>query len=548
MKKTLCVFVILAVVSFSLAAGGGGQTQQTAGGPVKLSYWEVLGTAANAHSSLATHPGWIELQKRMGVEIDFRTPPRGGANEREAFNLMVTSRNFPDIITYSWFSLPGGPGQYIQDDVIIKLNDPIDKWAPDVKKAFQKFPVARREATLDDGTLYCFPQIYSTQDFGYQYGPMARKDLLEKVPGVNASQFPGNMETLEEWERILTAVKNSGLKGDSGRDIIPLSYLFDDEDNQISSFIMGAWGINQRFTQENGKAVYGPADPRYREYLTLMKRWYDNGLIDREFAANDDDMLDEKVLDNRVFAFVGYMGGSFTRYTGLGRESNPAFMINALKYPVLKKGDKPALAYKANDFYGTGAAITTACKNVETAVRLLNYDYTDEGYILGNFGIEGQTFNWDSSNYTTQLISSTHAGFPRYTDIIMNNPQYTKDVTTGTLIRARLNIGVKAVEFLNQRDNLPEQLGPVGRSQWMDASNANRMPAVYATEQESADLGRIMNDINTYADESTVAFITGTRALNDANWNAYIQTMKGMNLDRALTILTAQIERYNKRP
>jgi len=57
-----------------------------------------------------------------------------------------------------------------------------------------------------------------------------------------------------------------------------------------------------------------------------------------------------------------------------------------------------------------------------------------------------------------------------------------------------------------------------------------------------------MNEINTYVDEMTIKFITGTEAFTDASWNNYLQTIQRMNLARALDITRAQMDRYNRRP
>jgi putative aldouronate transport system substrate-binding protein len=484
----------------------------------------------------------------MNVEIEFRHPSIGA--ETEGFNLLIASRDFPDIITYGWFGVAGGPGQYIQDDVIIKLNDVIDKWAPNLKNAYKKFPVAAREAIMDDGTHYNFPCIYSNAALASFYGPLIRKDLLAKVPGIDASQFPNNMETLDEWERMLVAVKNSGLKGDSGRAIIPLCLHL--EGNYFSSyFIVGAWNIGFRFTQENNRPVYGPADPRYREYLTLMRRWFGLGLIDPEYPTNhlsSNRLLGEKVLDNRAFAIAGSMGGASTAYHGMALPNNPSFILATTKYPVLRKGDMPNLSFRTFDYTGGGGAITTACKNIEAAARLLDYDYSDDGYILANFGIEGQTFQWEPGSYVTDLVMNKHPGYPRYMDIIVKNPDgYSRDVATGSIVRVGNNVGVKSPEFLEQRDSLPAQVGPLGRQLWMTVSNTNRMPAITATQQESTEMARIMNEINTYADEMTIKFITGAEPLTDATWNNYIQTIQRMGLARALEITSAQIVRYYNR-
>jgi putative aldouronate transport system substrate-binding protein len=544
MKKLICGLIVLCMLAGSLFAGGGGQQAGGSGasGPVKLTYYEGLSRAAQGNKSFDTHFGRIELLKRTNVELEYISPPVG--NETEHFNLMIASRDFPDIITYWWLTVPGGPAAYIEDQVIIKLNDVIDKWAPDVKVSLNKYSTARRESELDDGTMYMFPKIYTDPEFRLAWGPMFRRDLADKIPALQGTRFPEDMETLEEWEKILTIVKNSGLKADSGRNLIPLSFT---PGNMVRVFITGAWGISGRFTQENGNPVYGPSDPRFFEYLTLMKRWYDLGLIDPEFAANTPRILDEKVLDNRVFAFTHNMGNGLTRYTGLARPSNPEFLLNVLKQPVLKKGDMPNLSDRTYDIQGCGAAISTACKNIETAARFLNYLYSEDGVILSNFGIEGETFVWDTSmRETTNLVTSTHRGYPRYTDKIMNNPDYSKDIALSVFLDAGLeSYGLRMVEFLNQRDNLPEQVGSKGRALWA-ASDKNMIPAVLPTQEESSEFSRLMSEINTYVDEMTVKFIMGAEPLS--RFNEFVQTQKRMGIDRALAIMRVQIGRYNQRP
>ena len=56
-----------------------------------------------------------------------------------------------------------------------------------------------------------------------------------------------------------------------------------------------------------------------------------------------------------------------------------------------------------------------------------------------------------------------------------------------------------------------------------------------------------MNDITTYTDEMITKFVLGTEALNDASWNAYVSNIKRMNIDRAIAIQTAALDRYKKR-
>jgi putative aldouronate transport system substrate-binding protein len=546
MKKLICGLIVFCTLAIPLFAGGGGQQQSTDSGSqrVKLSYWEDMDRAVNGHKSFATHPVFMELQKRLNVDLEFRHPPAG--NVAESFNLMVASRDLPDIITYNWFQISGGVANYIKDDVIIPLDDVFSKYAPALKKVFEKYPAARRESSLDDGTHYCFPLIYADPIMIFGGGPMFRRDLLNKIPGIDGSKVPMEIETLDDWEKLFLAVKNSGLKGDSGNDIIP---LLANVGGDTSFTPVGAFGINTRFSQNNGKVVYGPADPRYLDYLTLMKRWYDLGILDREFAANNARLIDEKVLDNRVFFFYHYMGNGITRYTGLARATNPNFLLNIARVPVLKKGELASSGRSGlTEFARYGAAITTACKNVETAARLLDYNYTDEGYILTNFGIEGVHFTWDTDKRKeTKLVFSAHAGYPKYSDIIMNNPSFTPDVAMSVYVTANnMSYGFKSPEFLEQRDGLPEQVGAMGRVLWTMEDDSIILPAITPTTEESAEFGRIMNAINTYTDEMSVKFVTGVEPLS--RFNEYVQTQKRMGLDRAIALVQAQLDRYNTRP
>ncbi len=91
------------------------------------------------------------------VNIDFKHPPEG--LDKEQFNLMLASNNLPDMIYWSWNTVPGGPSKMLQDGAIIKLNDLIDKYAPNIKKIYKENSNIRKQSMLDDGSYYMFPFI-----------------------------------------------------------------------------------------------------------------------------------------------------------------------------------------------------------------------------------------------------------------------------------------------------------------------------------------------------------------------------------------------------
>ena len=71
------------------------------------------------------------------------------------------------------------------------------------------------------------------------------------------------------------------------------------------------------------------------------------------------------------------------------------------------------------------------------------------------------------------------------------------------------------------------------------------VPPVTPTAEESKEMARIMNDINTYRDEYTLKFILGTVSMDE--WDNYVSTIKGMGLDKVLEIQNTALERYKSR-
>ena len=488
--------------------------------PLTLRFWAQLGRSAISLSTFDDMLAYQELQKRTGITIEFIHPPVGG--ETEQFNLLVASRDLPDMIEHSWRSVSGGPGAYIKDDIIIPLNDLLDQYAPNLLQTYKDIPQARKEAIMDDGTHYMFPCLYVSPELQHATGPVLRGDWLKQM----GEEEP---ETIDEWYELLLKVKDTTFNGNT--DVIPFTLNGKDDFNGTHIFI-GAWGITTRYSQENGKIVFGPTDPRFIEFLELMNDWYDKGLLDSEFAANVAKDKDDKVMGDKAFAFIGSMGNEVTRYTGTMRQSNPDFLLLPQLYPVLTKGTPPLLGSKSFIATGSGVAITTACKNVKEAVKLMDYNFSWDGLLLGNFGIEGVTYN---------LVN----GEPVYTDLILNNPDGL-DISSA-ISKYCYHSGNSALPkpnwVTNQRDSLPEQLE--GRKRWMATVNDLLVPPLLPTLDESTEYSQLMNTINSYVDEMLVNFIMGRTPLSD--YDSFVSTLKSMNIDRAVEIMQAQMDRYSNR-
>ena len=71
------------------------------------------------------------------------------------------------------------------------------------------------------------------------------------------------------------------------------------------------------------------------------------------------------------------------------------------------------------------------------------------------------------------------------------------------------------------------------------------MPPITMSVDESTRYSNIMSDINTYVNEMVLKFIMGEEPME--NWDAYVEKIKKMDIDKAIAIQEEALKRYNSR-
>jgi putative aldouronate transport system substrate-binding protein len=71
------------------------------------------------------------------------------------------------------------------------------------------------------------------------------------------------------------------------------------------------------------------------------------------------------------------------------------------------------------------------------------------------------------------------------------------------------------------------------------------LPPITMTADEGAEYSRIMSDIETYRKEMVLKFILGTEPLS--NYDSFVNQIKSMNIDRAIELQQAALDRFNQR-
>lgn len=458
-----------------------------------------------------------EFIKQTGVKIEYMQPVAGQFNE--SFNIMLASDELPDIIETAWLDLyQGGPSKAMNDGVIIPLND-YKQYAPAFFGYLAEKPELKKFCITDDGSYYGFPLINESQRLGISTGPTVRADWLKEL----GLPYP---ETVDEWETMLTAFKEQ--KGASS----PFSFNYSLNAHCLA--MLEAWPLSY---VEDNQVKYGAVSERFERALTVLHRWYETGLLDKNIVSADDKTVGSQILNGQTGASLLSGGREIGQYMSDGVRPSDSFELVGVRFPSFRKGEVNSWLYSPHLVTGSGiAAISTQCKNPALAAKVLDYAYTPEGDVLCNYGVEGKTFQYVD-------------GEPIYTDLIKKNPD---GLSMSQALSMYVRVGggdgafIRKEGYINQYYALPQQQESLDN--WLigqTESKEHMLPSLTPTTEEAQEYAQIMNEVSRYQDEMVIKFITGIEPLE--NFDNYVATMNKHGLERAMAIQTAAMKRFNER-
>lgn len=514
MKRILSLAIVLTLALSLFAMPVQAQEEK-----ITLTYWLDLGsTGASVMSSMDENMVMQQLQELTGIDLEFLHPAVGQATEQ--FNLLVASRDLPDIMEYNWSGYAGGIQKAVDDKVILALNDLIDTNAPNYTAFFNDSPDLAKQIATDDGMI-CVFAAYSISDYNCQSGYMIRQDWLDEL------NLP-MPKTIADWESTLLTLMDE-------KDLV--SGFAISTGNVYGDMLVGAWGIGSTYYVDGGAVHYGPVQDVYKDYLTTMKSWYDLGILDPDFASFDTKMLESYMINDEAAAAFGFAGGNMGNiYTAVESAGREDFNLVGAPYPVLNDGEEPFLINMAWEYRGNGsAAITTANKYPEKSVEMLDYFYGDDGRLLKSFGTEGLTFEYVD-------------GVPTYTDLLLNNSDGLS-MSQAMYYYLRANypcVGFIETGYHEQYFARPVQLESAkGWNEFIGNSRIHKLPMVTPTTDEAAEMATMTSVIEDYRKEMTVKFIMGQESLD--NFPTFVEQMKTLGVERVVEIYQAAYERYEAR-
>ena len=357
MKRKKTFLTMLLAITTAISMGGCANTKNestTAESGNELSYWCMLSAnASQAVSNMSETSFAKQLMKDTGVKINYLHPPQGQQGEK--FNLMIASNDLPDIIEYNWYYYTGGPQKALDEGLIVPID--VEKDAPNLYAYLKEHPDVDKMCKTDDGQYFGFPFIRGDRWLQTSAGIIIRQDWLDDL----GLSMP---ETIDDWTNVLTQFKEK--KGAKS----PLSVTTGAFGSTYSAFI-GAYGITTGLYLDDGQVKMGELQPEYKEFLKQMNEWYKAGLLDNDFMALDNSMIQTNILNGVSGATVGAVGGNLGKW--MAAKPDDKYNLVGAPNPVLKQGDPIEFGNMQLAVPGTVGTITKNCKNYDAAVKLLDY-------------------------------------------------------------------------------------------------------------------------------------------------------------------------------
>lgn len=527
-KHLLCALLVIAFCfgSTAIAAEKQSELPLTTKGETLVIYCDFNASQASVYSDLSEHPVIKKMVEETGINLEFMHPPVN--DDGTFFNTTIASGEWPDLFYTDRFqtTYPGGVEGAMDDGILINVNDLVAEYAPNFLQMVEEY---------DEGTGYIKTGIYGDNGaivkFGsmflapyvnarVHYGPVVREDLLKKY-GLEAPV------TLDEYTNVLRTFKQNGVE-------VPLALcnIFSQSGFYNSNFLSSGFGVTWNdFQLVDGKVQYSMTMPGYKELLTFLNGWAQEGLIDRDSVNRSlDDCL--TVFQNGKAGMTVYHNSNTTTALKVGQTIDPDYEIKGLVFPRKAADDQLTLARIVYSLNSWSWQISQSCKNPELAVKFIDYLHDDDTRLLTA---------WGTGDEITPTFTEDENGMRTFTDFMYENPKY--DFTTARQLYTLNTFQVQYDDMMErQQYYLPQQLA--NWESWITRnSDADKIPSLVTMNvDESREYSDIMSKVNNYAEEQVYAFIFGEKPIEE--FDAFVEHIKSLGIERACEIKQAAYDRY----
>lgn len=524
-KKKIIALLLVLIMTVSVFYGCGSSSKNGGGNTSSETEAENQDTAnngdeANVLSSYtmfmrSQYADWIKelkwydaAEEKTGIHVEYVDGPEEINDTYTEVDQRIASGTLPDaaMVTLAQAKVYGGQGAFVD------LAPYITKYAPNLQAYIDANPDYKSYVSADDGAIY---------------GLVKESPIFADLIGYRADQFKeagieaANIKTVEDFTKAMETLKAYyGAKDDN---YYPLS-------GRDSALRFAAWFGAASYADANGSGgVYYnhekdgsfdiKADGAY-DWIKTMNQWYEEGLINPSWVSgtNSEGDWESQTLEGTASVFYDYYNRAEWFMENGGPDNNPDYDMQVLDF--FKDSDGKTVPVTTSTLYQSGCvtAVNINCDEdkIATILKFIDFLYSEEGIILANWGVEGESFENGSDNSKSFIVD--------YSAEESKEP------------------GEKKWSFLSDRFTVTKPVDQTAFYSWntkliADAANKyfisdnflDRPTLIYTTDQEE-QLTNLAASVYEAESSGLTHFIIGDKELNEVNWDAFIKEMDGMGL------------------
>ena len=465
-------------------------------------------------------------EEATGVKLEFIEV--GSASASEQFNLMVAGGDMTDLIPVIEYYSSGVTKAY-EEDVIMDIEPYVEEYMPNFAAVRECLPESTQKQLLTDGALLAFYQV-NDGSFAAN-GQVTRGDWLEDL-GIS---FDSSLISLDDYDDMLHQMHD---KYNVAHTIyftdgtLPLNAVFD---TSIPTLVGDGFmtSVSSAIFRRGDECVSGWVQDGYREYLEYVLKLMDDGLIDKDFMGLDGDQGVRNTAYANGDVAIWQMGADKLEELSWYTE-DPNFKVSAVPN-VAADPDAPYVWKQDSSLIQRGGfSMSTSCENPELVCQWENFFWTYDGWLLNNYGIEGESLTWEGEEPRFDWQTPVTATGMNAPNADMALELFTmKRFAGGYLDNDRLvptfpESSLKAVELWN-----------------VEGTDERYYPdAITFTVAENEEIGEYEGDFLTYAPSEILSFLTGNKELNDENWNAYVAECENLGINEIIKVYQNAYDEY----
>lgn len=508
----------------STSSSQGGQSASTA----DSSTGESGGEKTYSMFMRSTYVDWIkelkwydEAEKQTGIKVEYVSGPEEFADVYSEVDQRIISGTLPDAVMtkLTQTNVYGPQGAFLDMAPLIK------EYAPNLQKYIDDNPNYKAMVQNKDGQIF---------------GLVKETPIFADLIGYRADQFtkagvdPAKVQTVDDFTNAMRTLK--AFYGKDNKNYFPIS-------GRDSVLRFGAWfGCPSSISAESSNGIY--VSGHYKDgsfdimnenaykMIETMKTWYDEGLINPEWVSGTCSEADWEAatLNGNSSIFYDYYNRAEWFMENGGPEADPDYQMAVLDFLKDSSGNvmKVTTSTQYNDECVTAINAKSSEETAKTIIQFIDFFYSEEGITLANYGVEGESFQVNDKGEKEFTID------------------YAKEESTPA--------GEKRWSFLSDRFTVCKPVDNEGFFKWnmpliADAAGKQftkeTMMDTYNlcfTEEQSKELSNLVATVFDAETAGMVAFISGSRELNETEWAAFQKEMNDLGLSRIEEI---QLEAFN---